>query len=105
MLRQRRALARAAVGVRAHVLHLPAVAVRGQLTPVVKAFVISSSSGVSGIMMLLLTTAAAAAAAAAAATGSPGIAGEGARPQWLDPTYHFRRAENHKKNDPNVRCS
>ena len=39
--RATRALARAAVGVRAHVLHPPAVAVRGQLTLVVKAFVIS----------------------------------------------------------------
>ena len=35
------ALARAAAGARAHVLHPPAVAVRGQLTLVVKAFVIS----------------------------------------------------------------
>jgi len=49
------------------------------------------------IMMLLLTAAAAAAAAAAPTR-------EAARPQWLDPTYHFRRAANHM-NDPNVRCS
>ena len=32
------------------------------------------------------------------------LAAEAARPQWLDPTYHFRRAANHM-NDPNVRCS
>ena len=37
------ALARAAAGARAHVLHPPGVAVRGQLTLVVKAFVISVS--------------------------------------------------------------
>ena len=30
------------------------------------------------------------------------VVAEAARPQWLDPTYHFRRAENHM-NDPNVR--
>ena len=32
------------------------------------------------------------------------VVAEAARPQWLDPTYHFRRAANHM-NDPNVRCS